>query len=176
MDGQPLALTPPQCNSTIRPVQRDDVTALCLLWPHRSELDVLWLVKRAQQQARQERGLGVIITDEKSGAVVGYGQVTLWHQAAEIADLSIIESHRSQGLGTALVQHLVQVAIQMVAKRIEIGAALNNTRALALYHRLGFQNHRTVVIDLGHGVEPVVYLSLDLQWWAKQSVTNQPGQ
>ena len=163
MNSQPLALKLPQPNTSIRPVQREDTAALSALWPHRTELDVLWLIKRAQQQATQGRGLGIVVTDERSDEAIAYGQITLWHRAAEIADLAVLDCHRCRGLGTVLVQHLVTAANQMHAKRIEIGVAISNPRALALYHRLGFLEHRTVLIDLGHGGEPVVYLNIDLQ-------------
>jgi ribosomal protein S18 acetylase RimI-like enzyme len=39
---------------------------------------------------------------------------------------------------------------------------MTNQRALALYRRLGFQDSYTLQLDLGEGVEPVLYLAIDL--------------
>jgi ribosomal protein S18 acetylase RimI-like enzyme len=163
MDTQPIALDPPNPRVRIRPVLIRDIPGLCHLWSWRSESDVAWMVKRVQQQARQGRGLGAVIMDDHQRIPAGYGQVTLWYRAAEIADLAIAESHRGQGLGTVLIQYLVRVAREMNAPRVEIGVALVNTRALNLYRRLGFQDDRTVLLDVGEGVQPVLYLNLDLK-------------
>lgn len=163
MESQPIALNPPNPHVEIRPVLIDDIPGLCQLWPWRGEPDVTWMVKRAQQQALQGRGLGVVTLGNRQQVPAGYGQVTLWNRMAEIADLAIAEVYRGQGLGTVLIQYLVRAARGMNAPRVEIGAALANTRALNLYRRLGFQDDRTVLIDLGKGVEPVLYLNLDLK-------------
>ena len=163
MDNQPIALDPPNPQVKIRPVLIRDIPELCHLWPWRTEPDVTWMVKRAQQQAQQGRGLGVVIMGDQQRAPAGYGQVTLWNRMAEIADLAIAEARRGQGLGTVLIQYLVRTARGMNAPRVEIGVAPENTGALNLYRRLGFQDDRMVLIDLGKGVEPVLYLNLDLK-------------
>ncbi|MCZ7546305.1 MAG: GNAT family N-acetyltransferase [Anaerolineae bacterium] len=90
------------------------------------------------------------------GVPVGFGLLTLWPHAAEVSDLTVAPALRGQGIGTALLRHLERAARAMQAERLEIGVAARNTRALALYRRLGFVEDRQVEVDLGEGAEVVV--------------------
>jgi ribosomal protein S18 acetylase RimI-like enzyme len=94
--------------------------------------------------------------------VQGFGQMTLWPRGGEISDLVVGSCYRRRGLGTAIIQYLVQVAREMYASSVEIGVAMDNTAALALYRRLGFTDDYTVMLNLGNGPEPVIYLQLEL--------------
>lgn len=117
------------------------------------------LVSRARQQALQGRGLGVVVTTNDRHTLIAYGQVTLWLRAAEISDLMVAAPYRSQGIGTTMIQYLVRVARDMHASKVEIGAMMENTRALALYRRLGFIDFKQVVL----GKDRVQYLLLPLK-------------
>lgn len=163
MYNQPIAFQNPDPKIKIRPVRLDDVGCLCeFCWPERPQAAVYQLVSRAQQIARQGRGLGVVVTGEEAAPVWGYGQLTLWPRAAEISDLIIAEAYRGRGLGTAIIQYLVRAARGMHSSAVEIGASVSNPGALALYRRLGFQDDHEVVLNLGEGNETVLYLRLDL--------------
>jgi len=93
--------------------------------------------------------------------VVAFGQLTLWSRVAEISDLSVTQAQRGRGIGTALLKHLIALGAARRAV-IEIGVAQRNVRALSLYQRLGFRHDRTLLLDLGQGVEPVLYLTLSV--------------
>lgn len=56
----------------------------------------------------------------------------------EIADLIVDRLYRDQGIGTALIGILEQIASHAGFTRVEIGVMAANERALALYQRLGF--------------------------------------
>ncbi|MDW8298128.1 MAG: GNAT family N-acetyltransferase [Anaerolineae bacterium] len=117
------------------------------------------MLARAESVWRNGRGAGVVACLDDQ--IVGFGQVTLWARTAEISDLSVTESQRGRGIGTALLKHLIRLG---AAQRnvIEIGVAQRNVRAHALYQRLGFRHERTLLLDLGQGVEPVHYLTLSV--------------
>lgn len=162
MSEVPLAMLPPDTLMTMRPVRLSDAQPLRdYCWPERSFAAVYQLVMRARQNALQGRGLGVVVVDE-ANIIKGYGQLTLWPGCAEISDLVVTEQLRGQGIGTALIQYLVRAAYEMHASCVEIGAALSNPGALALYRRLGFVDDRTVWLNLGDGKEPVLFLRLHL--------------
>jgi ribosomal protein S18 acetylase RimI-like enzyme len=91
--------------------------------------------------------------------LLGFGQLCKWQQSAEIADLVVNEAYRGQGIGTAIILHLMAQAAAWRYSQVEIGVAEGNPRAHALYLRLGFQQIRRLYIDLGAGEEPVLYLS-----------------
>lgn len=157
----PLAMRSPNPLVRIRPVQLFDADALHThCWPDRALSSIYQLVARAQQNARRERGLGVVITEQPDGKVIGFGQFTLWPNCGEISDLIISPSKRNQGLGTSLVQYLVRCAREMNSSCVEIGAALSNPGAIALYRRLGFTDDRILNLNLGKGDEPVLFLKL----------------
>jgi ribosomal-protein-alanine N-acetyltransferase len=109
--------------------------------------------------AAGERSIGIVAT--LNAQVVAFGQLTLWSRVAEISDLSVTQAQRGRGIGTALLKHLITLGAAQRAV-IEIGVAQRNVRALALYQRLGFRHDRTLLLDLGQGVEPVLYLTLSV--------------
>lgn len=109
--------------------------------------------------AAGERSIGIVAT--LNAQVVAFGQLTLWSRVAEISDLSVTQAQRGRGIGTALLKHLITLGAAQRAV-IEIGVAQRNVRALALYQRLGFRHDRTLLLDLGQGVEPVFYLTLSV--------------
>lgn len=161
MDELPLALQPPNPLVFLRPVQPDDVDDLLrYCWPERTRAEVLRLVTRAQRIAAQGYGRGVIAVAPEG--VVGYGQCTNWPRCAEISDLVVCEARRCQGIGTAIIQYLTRLARDWKAPAVELGVVVSNERALILYRRLGFQDHRQAQVDLNGARTAVLYLRLSL--------------
>jgi ribosomal protein S18 acetylase RimI-like enzyme len=160
----PIALQPPDQAIRIRPVRISDTSALNdVCWPERSHGSVYQLILRAHRNARQGRGLGIVVVDQTDNTILkGYGQLTLWPQCGEVSDLIIGASYRRQGLGTAIIQYLVRSAREMHVPYVEIGAATRNHGAIALYRRLGFQDDHTITLNLGEGRESVLFLRLSL--------------
>ena len=107
------------------------------------------------------RGLGLVVVGEDD-VPLAYGQYTLWPTCAEISDLVVAEPLRGQGVGTALIQTLVKRARGRGAEAFEIGVAMDNPRAAALYRRLGFEDSHTVMMDLERGKEKILFLRLDM--------------
>lgn len=159
----PLALASPDPAIRIRPVQLYDTEALHrTCWPDRPLASIYQLVARAQQNARNERGLGVVACPPPTNTVIGFGQLTSWPGCGEISDLIIAPNHRNHGLGTALIQYLVRCSRELSLPAVEIGAAYSNPSAINLYRRLGFRDYRTLSLNLGHGDEPILFLRLAL--------------
>ncbi len=159
MTETPLALHPPDPNITIRPVRLADVEPLRLsCWPERSPDSVYRFIARIRQSAAQGRGLGVVVMQQ--AAVRGYGQFVLWPRCGEISDLIVTPACQGQGMGTAMIQYLVRAAREMHADCVDIGAALNNPRALALYRRLGFRDSFRQMMSINGVDEEVLYLRL----------------
>lgn len=158
-----LALQPPSPECALRPVLLTDAPALGAdCWPERAPAVIAQLITRAQQNARQGRGLGVVALTQESGAVCGFGQMLLWPTCAEISDLVVAPAQRRKGYGTALVQYMSRAAREMHAPCIEIGAAVANAGAVALYRRLGFLDSHTLTLNLNGTHEPVLFLRLPL--------------
>lgn len=159
-DSAALALQPPDPHLAIRPARLSDLDALnrnC--WPLRTPDTVYHFLKRIRQAAQDGRGLGAVITDADDVAL-GYGQMLLWTRCAEISDLIIAPPYRRQGRGTGLIQYLVRAAREMHTDCVEIGAALNNPGAIALYRRLGFRDSYTQMMPVDGVNEEVLYLRI----------------
>jgi ribosomal protein S18 acetylase RimI-like enzyme len=137
---------------------RDAAGLQAACWPEWSLDSIRELLVRVDGIAGQGRGLGVVACIDDQ--ILGYGQLTLWPRAAEISDLIVTPALRGNGVGTAIITHLIDQARTWHLDCVEIGAALSNPRAMALYRRLGFTEDRIIELDLGSGLEPVMYLSM----------------
>ncbi len=151
----------PPITITVRPVDLQDVPALRhACWPNRSADAIAEFLQRTQKLSHYRRGMGVVA--EREGDVCGFGMVTLWPRAAEISDLIVAQNYRDTGIGTTIIEYLTHAACDLNARILEIGVAMSNPRALALYRRLGFSDYRTIQLDLGRGPEAVLYLQKPL--------------
>lgn len=157
----PIALQSPNQEIRIRPVRANDLSALRVnCWSGRSETRCRDLLRRVLDASNRKRGLGIVVENGTVDALLAYGQVIHWTKCAEISDLKVIASHRSQGFGTAMIQYLIKFLPEPKPNCVEIGVAQSNPRALALYRRLGFQDSYTVKLDVGQGKEDITYLRL----------------
>jgi ribosomal protein S18 acetylase RimI-like enzyme len=115
--------------------------------------------------ATQGIGLGVVAltTEGENTQIAGFGQLTLWPRCGEISDLVVHEALRGRGVGTGLVQYLCRAGRDMNLDCLEIGADVTNTRARALYQRLGFVESHTAQLEFAGSTVDVVYLRVDLR-------------
>jgi ribosomal protein S18 acetylase RimI-like enzyme len=149
-------------NYSIRTVlSRDAISLHDTCWPERSLDAIRELLYRVDGLTRKGRGLGIVA--EIEGHAVAYAQLTHWPRVAEISDLIIAPQYRNQGIGTALIHHLLEHARYWRTAHVEIGVAASNLRAFSLYKRLGFEENRTITLDVGNGEESVTYLSMPIK-------------
>jgi len=161
----PLALQQSNTTFGIRFVEPLDAHLLqAQLWQHKDIVAIREFIQRVLKFEDQGRGIGIVVTDHSvsSDMIIGYGQVTQWVKCAEISDLIVHPSYRGQGIGTAMIQYLTQYILTSKVNCIELGVAMSNPRALALYRRLGFKDSYTLQLNLGQGTEPILYLAIDL--------------
>jgi ribosomal protein S18 acetylase RimI-like enzyme len=116
------------------------------------------MIQQPLANAAKDRGLGVVVQACDDSTLYGFAQMTIWPRIAEISDLMVAEPYRNVGIGSAMIRYLEDVLRKRNYPRVEIGAALSNPRAIALYRRLGFVDERIVDLDFGRGPEPVLYL------------------
>jgi len=161
--SQPLALHPPDPHIQVRPVTEDDLPHLRQhLWRERAATLTDLILKHILQRIASGRGLGLVAqaaTPERQ--IIAYGQIMDWQRCAEISDLLVEAAYRGQGIGTALIQHLVQTARRNRRECVEIGVAVENVRALKLYERMGFK-HAYRQRPAAPGMGETLYLRLSL--------------
>ncbi len=157
MEPNPLALS-----VQVRPARLDDAIQLQqTCWPDRPVDSIIELIARTEKLAQNQRGLGAVAVCDHTACA--FGMLTLWPRTAEISDLIVSPLLRDQGIGSQIIAYLTDIARRLHAQTLEIGVALTNPRALALYRRLGFSDHHTINLDLGHGLEAVLYLHKTLE-------------
>lgn len=159
----PLALGKPSSIWSFRPVDQKDLEPLRAgCWADKNPDEARHALEQALRLGSQGRGIAIVALDGPGGPIIGFGMLTIWTICAEISDLVVAEASRGHGVGTALIQHLCAQARHYKVECVEIGAALANPRALALYRRLGFQDYRLLNIKIANKYETVQYLKLRL--------------
>jgi ribosomal protein S18 acetylase RimI-like enzyme len=149
-------------NIHLRPVKINDAHLLHLAcWPERAYNDIQGHLSRLIKRHEVGRAWGVV--SQIGEQIVGYGQLTRWGRRTEISDLIVSEGWRGHGVGTALIETLLSIAHEHGIHEVEIGAVLSNARALDLYRRLGFEDAYQTILDMGRGLEPVLYLTMKLK-------------
>jgi len=104
---------------------------------------------------RQRTGRSFWLISELATGLVGSGQLIIYPHGTELANINVVEDYQSQGIGTALIHVLTAIARHIGLASVEIGVSASNSRALALYHRLGFQEDRRLHFA---GGEPAIIL------------------
>jgi GNAT superfamily N-acetyltransferase len=145
----------------IRPGTPNDLPAILSLIRLLAEFDGSpAALKAAEDDLRMawfsEAPLGGVLIAEWDGEIVAIathyttfstfqGRAGLW-----LDDLFVHESHRSRGIGEALIRHLATMGRDRGYARIEWTVALDNDRGIAFYERLGAtvsQRTRCVRLD-----------------------------
>ncbi len=164
MHQTPPALHPPDprwCFHTLKPERAAALHRAC--FPLESAAWVKALVRRADVLYQQGRGLGLTAHTGTEPTLLGFGLLTLWPRYAELSDLIVVPSMRGQGLGTALIQTLVQHPLAKHMSVAELSVSVHNLRALALYQRLGFQERKRVQWHTANQSDTFIYLRLSLR-------------
>lgn len=148
-------------NALFRPLDFHHIADLWeSFWPERPIAEAHAFVSDILRRQHGGHAWAFVATVE--GKLVGFGQLVRWGMRGEIADLIVRPEWREKGIGTALITRLIDVASEQNFREIEIGVAESNIRALALYLRLGFAEKRRLLLDVGRGLENVIYLALRL--------------
>ncbi len=117
---------------------------------------------------RQSAGKLLYLVADTGGRVIAGGKLVSYDGYLEIADLMVSPAWRNQGLGTALITLMLNIAAELKIGDIEIGVLQQNVRALALYQRLGFVHDR----ELSMPGKPPAYILV----YASQPVcASEPG-
>lgn len=80
---------------------------------------------------------------EKDGKVIGFYIISCISDLVEIFTIAIDKDYRGQGIGSELLEHLIQVAKDNGAKEIWLEASTRNEAAVNLYQKYGFNIQST---------------------------------
>jgi ribosomal protein S18 acetylase RimI-like enzyme len=142
----------------LRPAEaRDAVDLHHSCWPDRSLPGIQDFVTRCICDIT-ERERGCVLVAEVEGQAVAFGLLTIWPDVGEISDLIVADQWRGHGIGTKLIETMIDAAQSTEVQFLEIGVMRRNTRARKLYERLGFKLHRSAHFYENGTLEPVDYL------------------
>lgn len=79
------------------------------------------------------------ILAEDGGEIIGYGGVTVAADSADIANVAVTEPFRNSGVGTAIINGLLEVAAACGARKVFLEVRVSNSVAMELYLRCGFK-------------------------------------
>lgn len=127
----------------VRPVRRDDIELLSEKFGDRHFLE--------DRLNRQTNGLGVLFTAWSGDAPAGL--LYLWLEKAEepelaaalpdvalLTHLEVLPPLRSQGIGSELMNHAERYLEDRGHEQVALAVHEDNTRAAALYFRLGYRD------------------------------------
>lgn len=140
----------------LRPAVPADIESLLHL------LEALFTLEQdfTPDREKQRRGLEMLLAEpsahvvvaEHEGAVIGVATLQVLISTAEggpsglIEDVVVGESHRSRGIGQALMNHLVALADRDGLSRLQLLADRDNQPALAFYEKQGWSKTRLVAL------------------------------
>ena len=135
----------------LRPLTESDLPSLHKSCYSDQPANILIATKK-NSLASQAKGDRVHLVITHGSQILGAGQVGRYGRKAEIADVIIAEPVRRQGLGTFLIQSLIQIAQEKQWLPLEIGVHSDNLPALSLYRHLGFLPKHTISLNNGKAV------------------------
>jgi len=130
-------------SSIIRLAQITDIAALCVLEDACFNTDRL--CKRNFHHLMTQ-GNAVTIIHEQDGAVAAYALVLFRNNSskARLYSLAVAPAYRGQGIALTLINACEQAAISHAATSIRLEVHINNTHAIQLYHKQGYQQFAVV--------------------------------
>ncbi len=98
------------------------------------------------------------------GPLIGYAVLMVVLDEAHLLNLSIIPERQRQGLGSVLLEHLMEVARNSGATRMFLEVRPSNASGLALYGRRGFTRigRRRAYYPAAGGREDAIVMARDL--------------
>jgi GNAT superfamily N-acetyltransferase len=109
-----------------------------------------WLTRSIDQHNQKTQ---VLIAQDEEGQQLGFA--TVWRSThftgqpqANIGKLATSESAEGRGVGTALVEACAQWAREQGYTLLTLSTGAANTRALRLYHHLGFRDEDVTLTKL----------------------------
>ena len=95
-----------------------------------------WSQKAIEDEVHNPNAYFVTAVDEEK--VLGYGGMHCSHKECYVDNIAVFGHHRKKGVGTAIVEALIQEAKRQGAEFISLEVRPSNRAAVGLYTKLGF--------------------------------------
>jgi ribosomal protein S18 acetylase RimI-like enzyme len=128
MKSLPVVAIRTMMETDLKSVHALDVNAFGPLW--RISLDTL-------TSAYQQACVATVV--EKDGELIGYQISTSGPMGGHLARLAVLPSHQGNGIGSALVQDVLDKFERRGAVRVTVNTQRDNLSSLTVYEKAGFQ-------------------------------------
>ena len=91
---------------------------------------------------------------------IAYLEYSLIYDRIEIDNIVVLEEHRSNGIGTKLLAHLVSLAIEYRVDNITLEVRISNEIARNLYKKFGF--HEVAIRKYYYGDEDGILMEKNI--------------
>lgn len=99
---------------------------------------------------------------ETDGEKAGYGEIRIVAGEAQIYNIAIAPEYRKQGIGEALLMHLIEAGRERGCALVTLEVRAGNEAAMALYKKLGFREVGRRKGYYAKGGEDAVLMDLEL--------------
>lgn len=127
----------------LRQASVDDLDAIMQLETATFPSDA-WNRETMQRELRSRVNRYYVL--ERDDTTVAYGGIRVVACDADVQTIAVADGSRGQGLGRALMEHLIQAARDEGALQMFLEVRADNPNAIALYESLDFEQ-----IDVRHG-------------------------
>jgi ribosomal-protein-alanine N-acetyltransferase len=144
----------------LRAMRLDDIDAVALLESEAYEFP--WTLGIFRDCLRAGYECWVLVLREE---VIGYAVLSVAAQEAHLLNVCIARKHQGGGHGTRLVRRMIDLARWHHAQRMFLEVRPTNTRAVALYDRIGFNEigRRPNYYPAKRGREDAIVMAIELQ-------------
>ena len=129
-----------------------------------------WTREMYEWELRNRSVCHIYIVRMPECQVAGFCAFWLVVDEIHINNIAMRPRYRGQGIGTALVRHVLAEGTRLGAKRATLEVRASNEGARRLYERLGFYVAATRRNYYTHPVEDALIL-----WWDQSAPTADPG-
>ena len=81
-----------------------------------------------------------LYVDEESSHIMGYVDLWITFETAQIANIGVVPEHRRKQIGEKLMKHAISLAEQQGCETITLEVRVSNVPAICLYEKFGFIN------------------------------------
>ena len=119
------------CYELMRPEHIASVARL-----ERENFSLPWSENVLSSELKNPLSLWVVATND--GAVIGYVGAQIVPDEADMMNLAVDTQYRRQGIGRALVEHLIASLQERMVRSLTLEVRVSNAPAVSLYEDMGF--------------------------------------
>ena len=144
---------------SIRQAKLYDVPAMARI--ERDSFGAPWSAEEITKDVTAGGNVYVAVA-EADGEKAGYGEIRIVAGEAQIYNIAIAPEYRKQGIGEALLMHLIDAGKERGCSLVTLEVRAGNEAAMALYKKLGFREVVRRKRYYAKGGEDAVLMDLEL--------------